>query len=787
MSQTKAQLLDGSVVAVSFGAGSAAAPSINYSADTTTGIYFPGSGQLAISTSGSGRLIVNSTGQISIPHTVTSLTTTIAINNTDSTNGTGNRIALQSNGTNVAAFDWDYTGSVFSTNISSYGGIVFKTNGASPTEKMRIDSSGNVGIGMSPSAWGANFKGLQIAPWTSLHANNNNGSLGLSVNSYIAGSGGGSPTYIGTGTATSYVQNAGAHYWYTAPSGTAGNTITFTQAMTLDASGRLGLGATGPLQALQVAGKAIIGLTGQDAPAASVLHLYQASGSNGISWGDSSFSPAAYIGTSAGALNFSARVNGSTAANPASPQMTLVDGRLGINTASPSFKLQVAGGNATNFGVSGGSTAIRFDFDSTQSTIFGVDNTFFGYYTPLRIGGSITQFLIGGNEAGRFDSSNRLLIGTSTARTNLYGASYDPTFQLETSAGLAERGLSICYNGGTTTGGSLIALITSRGTTAGAVTIVASGDELGGINFMGTDGVKPLAGATISSYVDGTPGLNSMPGRLVFSTTPSGSASPAEAMRISSNRVITSTLAGSTNQPNIVLSVGGVGDPGTTSWVTPRIDFQGSSLASPGTTFIGATGAIGSRALIFATGGDAAGTERMRIVSDGSILIGTTGAGVVNNNGITLNPNGNYSTFNHVNGTVTGTGYIVFGYNGSLIGSITQNGTTAVAYNTSSDYRLKENIVLLTGAIDRLQQIPVHRFNFITEPDKTVDGFLAHEAQAVVPECVTGEKDAVDEDGNPIYQGIDQSKLVPLLTAALQEAIAKIEALETRLAALEGK
>ena len=119
-----------------------------------------------------------------------------------------------------------------------------------------------------------------------------------------------------------------------------------------------------------------------------------------------------------------------------------------------------------------------------------------------------------------------------------------------------------------------------------------------------------------------------------------------------------------------------------------------------------------------------------------------------------------------------------------FVGSITLDGS-ATSYNTSSDYRLKENVVPLTGAIDRIQQIPVHRFNFIADPDKTVDGFIAHEAQAVVPECVTGEKDAVDDDGNPIYQGIDQSKLVPLLTAALQEAITKIETLEAAVAALQ--
>ena len=108
---------------------------------------------------------------------------------------------------------------------------------------------------------------------------------------------------------------------------------------------------------------------------------------------------------------------------------------------------------------------------------------------------------------------------------------------------------------------------------------------------------------------------------------------------------------------------------------------------------------------------------------------------------------------------------------------------SATSYNTTSDYRLKENVVSLSGAIARLNQLPVHRFNFIADPGTVVDGFIAHEAAAVVPECVTGLKDAVDEDGDPVYQGIDQSKLVPLLTAALQESIAKIEQLEQRLAA----
>jgi len=113
----------------------------------------------------------------------------------------------------------------------------------------------------------------------------------------------------------------------------------------------------------------------------------------------------------------------------------------------------------------------------------------------------------------------------------------------------------------------------------------------------------------------------------------------------------------------------------------------------------------------------------------------------------------------------------------TTVGSITINGS-AVSYNTSSDYRLKENVVDLTGATSRLKQIPVHRFNFISHPESTVDGFLAHEVQAIVPEAITGTHNEVDEDSNPVYQGIDQSKLVPLLVATIKELEARITALE---------
>ena len=110
---------------------------------------------------------------------------------------------------------------------------------------------------------------------------------------------------------------------------------------------------------------------------------------------------------------------------------------------------------------------------------------------------------------------------------------------------------------------------------------------------------------------------------------------------------------------------------------------------------------------------------------------------------------------------------------------------SATSFVTSSDYRLKENVVTISDGITRLKTLKPYRFNWIAEKGQPkVDGFFAHEVTAV-PEAISGTKDEVDTDNNPIYQGIDQSKLVPLLTAALQEAVAKIETLETKVAALE--
>jgi len=187
------------------------------------------------------------------------------------------------------------------------------------------------------------------------------------------------------------------------------------------------------------------------------------------------------------------------------------------------------------------------------------------------------------------------------------------------------------------------------------------------------------------------------------------------------------------------------------------------------------------------------GAEQARISASGDLLVGTTDTTLYNNTtgeGVIIRGGGNLQIANDAADCVrlnrmTSTGQIVYFYQaGTNVGNISVTGS-ATAYNTSSDYRLKEDWQPMTGAADRVLDLkPV---NFAWKADGSrVDGFLAHELGDVVPEAVTGVKDEVDDEGNPVYQGIDQSKLVPLLTAALQEALTKIDALETRIAALEG-
>jgi hypothetical protein len=208
-----------------------------------------------------------------------------------------------------------------------------------------------------------------------------------------------------------------------------------------------------------------------------------------------------------------------------------------------------------------------------------------------------------------------------------------------------------------------------------------------------------------------------------------------------------------------------------------------------------ATSDNGAGYLQFGTGNDAGAiSERMRINSTGDVLIGTTSLGTTH--AYFSASTSSRSIFNLGCGVTANSDVAKFRNPNGIVGTIRTNGSST-SFNTSSDYRLKENVAAISDGITRLKTLKPYRFNFKADATTTVDGFLAHEVTAV-PEAISGTKDEVVTQAmidagdykegtlnDPIYQGIDQSKLVPLLTAALQEAITKIETLETKVAALE--
>ena len=224
----------------------------------------------------------------------------------------------------------------------------------------------------------------------------------------------------------------------------------------------------------------------------------------------------------------------------------------------------------------------------------------------------------------------------------------------------------------------------------------------------------------------------------------------------------------------------------------------GVNEATPGGQLQVTTGAAARKALLIKGAAsqsanllevqDSAATAKAYTRADGSQVVSLaatdTNAGItsiVTNNGYTCL--GLWQQASTAGGVSQ---YLAAFYNAStIVGSITHNGSST-AFNTSSDYRLKENLVPLSNPVSRLGALPVYRFNFKSDPTRTVDGCLAHEVAQCVPEAVVGQKDGTAPDGSILPQAVDYSKLVPLLVASVQELSAEVASLKARVAVLEG-
>lgn len=687
---------------------------------------------------------------------------------------------------------------------------------------------------------------------------------------------------------------------------------TLTEAMRITYTGNVGIGTNNPLGKVHVESAATtagwqirtdsVGLNNESGfyrDANDDYELVLRNGNGGLSYlkNDGGASSANLIFNVQGSERMRIASNGNVGIGTISPGAPLE-----INNASPRIRLRDSDGTNTYSEVAAATGALYLSSRNDAAN---------GQFIFQGIGGGTAD------EHMRIDTSGRLLVGTSSG------------FQIENtitprvisanntgSGNCADLFVGSFQNAGGSgrarVSGKLFLAHSRSGTSGSIGGLVGNNDRLGEVRFVGDDGAQFLTAAEIISEVDGLPGTNDMPGRLIFSTTADGASSPSERLRITSD----GHVGIGTNDPKVRLHI---------QQNAPSIRTTATNADTDEKTWEFQTKSNGEFLIRGANDAQNGFTELFKMVRNGrgltssNFIVGNVGIGTndpqtslqVNSaaaTGIRSHASSAQATdtnkaFKVTNGDNTETfnvsyrgggffaGQVFFGTESSSdlntgaanakridstsvvmlssrdstasrnhhafynpngqVGVIATNGSATV-YSTSSDYRLKENVIPIVGAADRVKALKPCRFNFIADASKTVDGFLAHEVQEIVPESVTGTKDETeeigtlfdwdgsvreenvnepeiltykeqvvitpaveeveatyDEEGNeltpgvdaveevretvtrtmswvktgdrPIMQGIDQAKLVPLLTAALQEAIAKIEILEQRL------
>ena len=759
---------------------------------------------MKFATAGSERLRIDSSGRLLLGLS----SGTSALLQVDE----GAQVFGAANDGNSSCLTMDYTSSTgrIMGHGSSGGNLAFFTNlsGSGVTERMRIDTAGRLLIGHSVSQ----TIGSNSHPLVQLNVNSNqqvltlarfeNASAGPSMNlGKSRASSAGNYTVVQNGDSLGSIQFSGADGTDLISRGAAIEAQVDGTPGSNDMPGRLVFmtsadGSDSPTERLRIdsSGRLLLGTTTEGYHDADDLTLQSASGYTGITlraadtaggaiyFSDATSGNGEYVGQ----ILYSHASNVMTFATNASERMRIdSSGEVGIGTTSPDQLLSLQNTSAqcqqSLTAATNGSCAIYFgDTDSVNRSKILHHNT-----------GDYLSFSTAASERMRIDSSGNVGIGTTS-----------PNEKLVVQGNSSVTGaLFITSNTSTPSAGAFLYRPASNTLALGSnsaerMRIDSSGNV--GIGTTSPDTPLTVSRATTGNVLKGLSTNNNTRSRIELG----GKDSSGNLVTLMlggdgdfGGMVFTHTnhkLGFATNNaaPQMVLDTSGNVGLGVTSVSNARFRIKGANNTT--TAFNDGLYVESNNGSVFKkyswmgietqggmhfseiTGGVG---ETMRIGTDGNVGIGVSTMDArlhVVNAANQLNMV--IATSNTFTGNASLVSFRSVSSEGGFI-ALTNNGTTT-AFGTSSDYRLKENATTISDGITRLKTLKPYRFNFKAAPDTTVDGFFAHEVTAV-PEAVIGEKDGEQ------MQGLDYAKLTPLLTAALQEAITKIEILETKVAALE--